>query len=253
MRNEKKIVLTREQYLVLSARMRAMLSPDPHCQDPSGYFISSLYFDDAYETAYNEKNAGAPARKKYRIRIYSGSLSRITLECKEKQADRIEKTSVPLTEDIYRALLRGDPRPLGAREHPLAQEVYTLCRTKALAPRVAVTYRREAYLHPLSNTRITFDKELRAGYTPAAMLRQGCDDLPVFPTCEYPYPEAVILEIKYDEMIATHIVRALQTGGSLQAASKYCLCRDMLHMAGKRWDSLCTMENKTVDGESLFI
>ena len=241
MRNEKKIVLTREQYLVLSARMRAMLSPDPHCKDPAGYFISSLYFDDAYETAYSEKTAGAPERKKYRIRIYNGSLSRITLECKEKKADRIEKVGVTLDEDIYRALLTGDPRPLGALEHPLAQEVYRLCRTKGLSPRVAVTYRREAYLHPLSNTRITFDKELRAGYTHAAMLRQGDDDLPVFPTLEHPYPEAVILEIKYDEMIASHIVHALQTGGSIQAASKYCLCRDMLHMAGKPWNPLNTI------------
>lgn len=241
MRNEKKIVLTREQYLVLSARMRAILSPDPHCKDPAGYFISSLYFDDAYETAYNEKTAGAPARKKYRIRIYNGDLSRITLECKEKKADRIEKVGTRLTLDVYRSLLQGDPRPLADMNDALASEVYTLCRNKALAPRVAVTYRREAYLHPLSNTRITFDKELRAGYTHGAMLRQGCDDFPVFPTSEHPFPEAVILEIKYDEMIASHIVHALQTGGSIQAASKYCLCRDMLHAAGKQWNPLLTI------------
>jgi hypothetical protein len=235
MRNEKKIVITHEQYLILSARMRAMLSPDPHCTDPEGYFISSLYFDDAYDTAYQEKIAGTPERKKYRIRIYNGSLSRITLECKEKKLDRIDKTGERLTLDAYQALLAGDPTPLRDMGTPLCQEVYRLCRERALAPRVAVTYRREAYLHPLSNTRITFDKELRAGFTHAAMISQGQDDFPVFPTGEYPYPGAVILEIKYDEMIAAHVAHALQTGGITQAASKYCLCRDMLHMAGKTW------------------
>ena len=235
MRNEKKIVLTKEQYLILSARMRAMLSPDPHCTDPEGYFISSLYFDDAYDTAYQEKIAGTPSRKKYRIRIYNGDLSRISLECKEKKLDRIEKTSERLTLDAYQALLAGDPTGLWNLGTPLCRHVYTLCRERALAPRVAVTYRREAYLHPLSNTRITFDKELRAGFTHNAMLTQGRDDFPIFPTSEYPYPEAVILEIKYDQMIAAHITHALQTGGITQAASKYCLCRDMLHAAGKQW------------------
>ena len=235
MRNEKKIVLTQEQYRILSHRMRAILAPDPHCTDPEGYFISSLYLDDVYDTAYTEKMSGAPSRKKYRIRIYNGDLSHITLECKEKKLDRIEKTGERLTLDTYQAFLAGDPSPLFDAGTPLCREVYTLCRERALAPRVAVTYRREAYLHPLSNTRITFDKELRAGFTHQAMLAQGQDDFPVFPIGEYPYPEAVILEIKYDEMIASHIVHALQTGGVLQAASKYCLCRDMLHAAGKLW------------------
>ena len=106
MRNEKKIVLPYEKYLVLSARMRALLSPDPHCTDPAGYFISSLYLDDIYDSAYQEKIAGAPQRKKYRIRIYNGDTSRITLECKEKKSDRIEKTGERISLEIGRASCR---------------------------------------------------------------------------------------------------------------------------------------------------
>jgi hypothetical protein len=67
------------------------------------------------------------------------------------------------------------------------------------------------------------------------MLRQMADDLPVFPTGEFPYPEAVILEIKYDEFIPKFITDALQTGGTLLVASKYVLCRDALHTIGKRF------------------
>ena len=235
MRHEYKIVLTRAQYFVLSARMRALMTPDPHMPSADGYLISSLYFDDMQESAYYEKLSGSADRKKYRMRIYNGDLSRIRLECKHKVADRIEKRSAPLDEATYRALMRGDASVLAEQEYPLCREMYGLCASRRMTPRVVVSYLREAYVHPLSNTRVTFDKQLRAGWTGEAMLRQMADDVPVFPTGEFPYPEAVILEIKYDEFIPKFITDALQTGGTLLAASKYVLCRDALHMTGKRF------------------
>jgi hypothetical protein len=197
LRHEHKIVLTRAQYFVLSARMRALMTPDPHMPSADGYLISSLYFDDMQESAYYEKISGSADRKKYRMRIYNGDLSRIRLECKHKAADRIEKRSAPLDEAAYYALMRGDMSVLAARDNALCRETYGLCASRVMMPRVVVSYLREAYVHPLSNTRITFDKQLRAGWTSEAMLRQMVDDVPVFPTGEFPYPEAVILEIKY--------------------------------------------------------
>lgn len=235
MRHEHKIVLTRAQYFVLSARMRALMMPDPHMPSADGYLISSLYFDDMQESAYYEKLSGSADRKKYRMRIYNGDLSRIRLECKHKAADRIEKRSAPLGETAYHALMRGDMSVLSGRENDLCREMYGLCMSRIMTPRVVVSYLREAYVHPLSNTRVTFDKQLRAGWTETSMRSQMTDDLPVFPTSEFPYPDAVILEIKYDEFIPKFITDALQTGGTLLAASKYVLCRDALHMAGKQF------------------
>ena len=233
LRNEKKIVLSREQYLILSARIRGILPADPHMPDPSGYFIASLYFDDLHDSAYYEKLSGSANRKKYRIRFYGGDTSRIRLECKEKIADRIDKRSAPISAETYFGLLQGNIAPLAAEEHPLAREFYLLNTSRAMRPRVAVTYRREAYIHPLSNTRITFDKELRAGWTHEAMCHQFSDSIPIFPTDEFPYPGGVILEIKYDEYIATYITDALHTGNIPLAASKYVLCRDGLQRIGK--------------------
>ena len=218
--------------------MRAILPPDPHMPDPSGYFIASLYFDDLLDSSYYEKLSGTANRKKYRIRFYGGDTSRIRLECKEKIADRIDKRSAPISEQTYLSLLRGDISLLREEQAPLAQEFYLLNLSRAMRPRVAVTYRREAYLHPLSNTRITFDKELRAGWTPEAMLRQHADSVPIFPAPEFAYPEGVILEIKYDEYIATFITDALMTSNIPLAASKYVLCRDALQTIGKNWQLL---------------
>ena len=63
----------------------------------AGYMIRSLYFDDCYECAYEEKLAGVEARSKYRIRIYNYSDSIIKLECKHKEGQYIHKTSATLT------------------------------------------------------------------------------------------------------------------------------------------------------------
>lgn len=235
MRHEYKIVIPRAQYFVLASRMRALMMPDPHMPSEDGYWISSLYLDDVRDSAYYEKLSGSADRKKYRVRIYNGDLSRIRLECKHKAADRIEKRSALLNEVDYHALARGDMTVLAGKENALCRETYGLFASKILQPRVVVSYLREAYLHPLSNTRITFDKQLRAGWSEASMRRIMTDDLPVFPTSEFPYPDAVILEIKYDEYIPKFITEALQTGGTLLAASKYVLCRDALHMAGKQF------------------
>ena len=235
MRHEYKIVIPRAQYFVLSSRMRALLSPDPHMPSEDGYLISSLYFDDIRDSAYYEKLSGSADRKKYRMRIYNGDLSRIRLECKHKASDRIEKRSAALDEADYHALMRGDMTVLADKEDALCREVYGLCTSRLMRPRVVVSYLREAYLHPLSNTRITFDKHLRVGWTERSMREIMTDDMPVFPTSEFAYPDAVILEIKYDEYIPKFITDALQTGGTLLAASKYVLCRDALHMTGKRF------------------
>ena len=220
---------------MLSRRIKALLSPDPHMPSPNGYFISSLYFDDEWDSAYYEKLSGSSHRRKYRVRLYEGDTSFVRLECKEKLTDRIDKRSAVITPDVYGALLRGDATSLAHEKNELLREFYLLCATRLLRPRVAVTYRREAYLHPLSNTRITFDKELRAGWTPGAMCHQSKDSFPIFPTGEFPFPNGVILEIKYDEQIASFITDALRVSNSPLAASKYVLCRDALHTLDKAW------------------
>ena len=42
-------------------------------QKNGGYLIRSLYFDDYWNSAYEEKESGVLMRKKYRIRIYNYS------------------------------------------------------------------------------------------------------------------------------------------------------------------------------------
>lgn len=222
LRNEIKYLLTYEEYLILSGRIRAVLPMDKHAPDPSGYTISSLYLDDRYRSSYMEKLAGTAKRKKYRLRVYNASDAVISLECKEKLKNKILKTSFRVDRATCDGIAQGDFSLLAHREEPMAKEIYTLHREKGLMPRVIVTYRREAYCHPLSNTRITFDCELRATVNSYDLFDPDQVTRFVYPRNE------VILEVKYDEYLPAHIGSLLSFRHCPVAASKFTLCCDAM-------------------------
>ena len=71
-RHELKYLISWADKAELTARMSPVLKPAPHATN-GGYFIRSLYFDDYWNTAYEEKDAGVLLRKKYRIRIITAA------------------------------------------------------------------------------------------------------------------------------------------------------------------------------------
>jgi hypothetical protein len=77
-------------------------------------------------------------------------------------------------------------------------------------------------LHPLSNTRITFDKELACGITTNDFFSPDYKSAYIFGRNE------VILEVKFDEYLPEMIRRMLSVGYRPLAASKYTLCREYL-------------------------
>ena len=222
-RHEIKILLSYAEYMDLSRKLRLVTTPDANASNGNEYFIRSLYFDDIYNTAYKTKINGVDNRKKYRIRIYGGSKNVINFECKSKYKDRIKKTSFKITYEQYDSLMKGDVEFLKKIEHPLAMEIYLLIRTKGLRPSVIVDYDREAYLHPLSTTRLTFDKHLHAGISSFDIFDKDLVTIPVFPN------DSVIFEIKYNEFIPRHIVDILASlRGTKMSLSKYCMCKEKL-------------------------
>lgn len=222
LRNEIKYLLTYEDYVVLSRRIAALLTLDKHTVSPEGYRITSLYLDDMYDTSYYEKLSGDTNRKKYRLRAYNYDPSVISLECKEKKQSKINKTSTRIDQNIFDSILVNDFDPLYNRSDALSKEVFALNREKELKPSVVVDYVREAYTHPLSNTRITFDKELACGINTNDFFDKAYK-------CGYIFPKnEVILEVKFDEYLPTMIRQMLSIGYKPLAASKYMLCRDYL-------------------------
>ena len=220
-RHEYKYIIGSGSYHILRGRLRAAMKPDPHGENGT-YRISSLYFDDVYRTAYNDKLMGLDVRKKYRIRFYNLSPDFFRLEVKEKKGDLVCKRSVPLSREEYDAIISGDRRFFGEQRFldTAGEEFYLSDRAVMLRPSVLVDYVREAYICAAGNVRITFDMSLK---TSSELDIIGCkpDFYNVFDS------GGIILEVKYDSFIPMYI-QELLSGVPLnrESISKFVLCID---------------------------
>ena len=71
------------------------------------YTISSIYFDDEFNTSWGDSENGNPVRDKYRIRIYNNNLDLIKLEIKRKVYSYAKKISANITYDDLQLILSG--------------------------------------------------------------------------------------------------------------------------------------------------
>lgn len=221
LRHELKLLLSYADYLLLRARLSAVMPLDKHSQNGE-YSIRSLYLDDVYNSAYNDKLIGIQNRKKYRLRCYNGSDSLIKLECKQKYGARIQKTSAVIDLDCYKGILVGDYTYLEKYDNPLCRELLSQSTALQIKPSVIVDYEREAFTYPVSNVRLTFDKNLRAGISSFDMFDKDLLTYNVYQNKD------VIFEVKYDDFIPKFISDMVsQSFGSKIALSKYCMCKDV--------------------------
>ena len=144
-RHEWKYLIDTAQKELICQRLSPFLELDKHAK-AGGYMIRSLYFDDYFNTAYEEKDAGVLLRKKYRIRIYNCSDSSIKLERKKKFGAYIFKESATLTRDEVYKILDGDYEFLLHSKYPLCREFYVECISNVMRPRTIVDYDREPWI-----------------------------------------------------------------------------------------------------------
>lgn len=223
-RYEQKYILHEAQYLALRPALRALLDHDRHAGPGGEYMIRSLYFDDMYRTAYEDKMAGVYARKKYRIRIYNCQDTTINLECKYKQGAYINKESVRLTLDEYERIRAGDCKFLLKKDSAMAREFYLEWTGRLLRPVVTVDYEREPYVLEAGTVRITFDKNLRA----VAPTEDIFD--PDAPARGVLFPNQLIMEVKFTGYLPERVRRIFRVRNITQtSASKFCLCIDRLN------------------------
>lgn len=221
-RHELKYYIALSDASVLAGKLARVLTPDPHAGPTGEYSIRSLYFDDAFDTAYRDKLDGVMHRDKYRIRIYNASDRAIFLERKRKVGDMIEKASVRITRRLCDQLTDGDPTGLQRLENPLIQDLFVQMRLRGLHPVVLVVYDREAYIHPVEHTRITFDKRISSG---VSRLDLFDPELPTVPATD---PGVLALEVKFDRYLPDFLPPLLSAVPSERSAiSKYVLCRSM--------------------------
>ena len=130
------------------------------------------------------------------------------------------KSSVRITRRLCDQLIAGRPDGLAASDNQLLQEMFREMRVNKLHPVVIVDYAREAYLHPIENVRITFDKRLHSGMFSKDIFNPNLNGISPLE------PGQVILEVKYDRYLPDYIRSLLSAIPADHCAiSKYTLCR----------------------------
>ncbi|MDD3429272.1 MAG: polyphosphate polymerase domain-containing protein [Oscillospiraceae bacterium] len=217
-RHELKYMISVKEKDALIQRLKPLILRDAHAEN-GRYTIRSLYFDDMWGTAYNEKLLGTAIRKKYRIRIYDFSDAVIKLERKTKQGNYIYKQAADLSRAEFYSILKGDFAFLLSRQENLCKEFYVECVSNLLRPRVIVDYDREPFVYRYGDVRITFDTDVRA-----ALLSYDIFDAKL-PTLNTMQPDTLIMEVKYTEFLPQQIRNLLPQGAEdLLAFSKYIMC-----------------------------
>lgn len=217
-RNEWKYLIDMAQKELICRRLDPFLHLDKHAKN-GGYMIRSLYFDDYYHSAYEEKDAGVLRRKKYRIRIYNCSDKSIKLERKKKFGAYIYKEAATLTKEEVYKILDGDYGFLLHHEHPLCREFYVECISNVMRPRTIVDYDREPWILDEGTVRITFDMDVRAAIGSFDIFDET---LPVLPVLE---PGKCVMEVKFTEFLPGFVREILPDRASeFTAVSKYVLC-----------------------------
>lgn len=218
-RYENKYIITTAEYLTLSTRLRAFMTPDENVVGSSGeYFIRSLYFDDEFQTGLTDKREGALEREKFRIRFYNFDRSFIRLESKQKHNFLTKKESAKLSYDDVIKVLSGDIWDLYGSEQELVRSFYLKSRLRHLRPKVIVDYVREAYT--FRDVRVTFDKNIRTANYRTDIFSRNVATFPCLPSNQ------MILEVKYDDELPYIIAKLLQPLAASQTAfSKYDMCR----------------------------
>lgn len=218
-RHEYKYPISDVEASVLKERVKKLMSLDKHVGESGMYHISSLYFDDYYDSCYYENEIGSDPREKFRIRIYDKSTDIISLECKRKEHGKTLKTSCRLQKGQVEDIIAGRPIK-NVDNNSLLNKFIILQKTKGLKPKVIVDYKRVPYVERAGNVRITFDSQLASSKNIEQFLDGNFASRPIMPV------GMLLMEVKFDEFLPDFIYDTLQLNYLTQSAfSKYYLCR----------------------------
>ena len=223
LRHEYKFPATTAQCEVLRERFSAVMTPDTH-GDNGCYRVTSVYLDDVYRSAYNDKLIGADTRKKYRIRTYDLSEKLLHFECKYKDRDMTSKRGIWISPGQYHSILKGDYSFVwsGEYEGTILEDASYSNALALLRPSVIVDYNRQAFINPEGNVRFTIDSGFKAGAFSDDMLSVDIGSMAV-------EDFTAVIEIKYDDYLPSYLEELL--GGielKQESVSKFLLCHDKL-------------------------
>lgn len=202
-RNELKYYINQIDYKVLFEILKNHLIQDENAMRTNGY-IRSLYFDSIFDKAFHEKEAGVLNRKKYRLRIYDLDTEKVKFEIKNKFNNQIFKETAFISREDAIKLQNGDYEVLLRYNNPVLNKAYCEFKKEPYKPVAIIDYTREAFMFPLNDTRITFDKHLKA----------TSENLDIFNKDHLMKPllrrGVLVMEIKYNNFLPLWVKKLIQ-------------------------------------------
>lgn len=218
-RVEDKYCCGKKDLYVLQSRLSPVLDSD-HLVNEYGYTITSVYFDDLFDTCLKDTIDGNFKREKYRIRIYNNSFDNIKLEVKFKEYSRIKKKACTISMEEMFLLLDGQCIERGKQNFDNPIVLFNMAiKNKGLRPKIIVEYDRRAFIFGHGNVRITLDRNLRYSTQWKSFGKESIKYQRIRKWED-------VLEVKYDEFLPDFIAQLLELGDMQKTSfSKYQICR----------------------------
>jgi len=214
-RFEKKYILNDLYFEQLKRRLSPVMKLDPILNGKEFYSIRSLYFDDYYDTSFNQVINGISKRYKYRIRFYNNNTDYIMLEKKFKINNMTKKIGCKLTKDQVLDILNNRNINIDKSNPKLLNEFYLMIKTRGLRPKIIIDYDRIPFVYDAGMVRITFDYNISCSYNIGDFFNPEILRIPLMEKGSH------ILEIKYNDFIPDFIRYCLQVNLERTSYSKY--------------------------------
>ena len=218
-RQEHKYLISYVDYFKIRDAIRTLFIHDQHGSNDS-YQVNSIYLDDVYFSGAQDKAFGNELHKKYRIRYYDDATKK-KLELKKKTGNNSIKTSTPINDEVFQAIIDNDVDVLEKHFDDKLIRLYTLdFFRKNLEPKCNIIYKREAYRDETDNLRLTFDHSLEISRFDKKIDGESIKLLK---------DTMLIMEIKYEHFIPKEVKTIIKSISANQIAySKYFLGYDQI-------------------------
>lgn len=206
-RKELKYNINNYEFILIKESLNKILKKDEHCTNDF-YTVSSIYFDNYMNMAYNQVKCGLSERWKYRIRFYNYDESFIKLEKKYKINNLTNKKETLINKEILDQILSGSIK-ISKENDELLNEFILSMKTEFLKPIIYIEYDRIPYIYRYDNVRITLDYNIR--YTNIV------NDVFNKERKMY-YLKNKILEVKYNDFIPDFIFKNINLNNLSQTS-----------------------------------
>lgn len=219
-RHELKFYISRSDYEYARHMLSELMHKDEYQDDDRGYHIRSLYFDDAADSAVEDKLDGIEFRDKYRIRIYDTDQKWAKLERKRKANNFVKKDSVTISREEVYQMMNGNYDFLRDKKSTDALSIYFDLSRKYFRPVVLIDYVRDVFKIDYNEIRITFDKHIRTTTTDLDIFDPQVDLHPL------DRDDLIIMEVKFNVCLPSWFKDFLKFNSGISSAiSKYCYGR----------------------------